>query len=309
MQLRYHGYDVAGISFGSMFGQKAVGGWSLKFSLTFSPKQIPQGPHVDYEVKEVQDLRVHVNVSLASRAPMPLGIAHCHQQRFFPIHKYSSSEGRLFELVLSEGQLAALEEMRAGGGLTFKFDVYARGEGSRGPEPLQAEFSKELNLSEWTKVLKDMGAAQYLCVALQLPACDSNDPHAKVIAYMRRAQDFHLQGEYRACVASCREALELLTKLQEDAAGPNGALSTQAVLEAYRTNRTTRSDMTRAQRLVFLRIATNHLTHLGHHPPQHSGDVLSRQDAALAIAACAGLISASMAEDLAKSSEGNQPAS
>lgn len=46
MHLRYHGYDVAGVSFGGMFGQKAVGGWSLKLSLTFSPKQIPQGPQV-----------------------------------------------------------------------------------------------------------------------------------------------------------------------------------------------------------------------------------------------------------------------
>src|SRR5690349_12250021 len=165
MTLRYHGYDVAAVSFTGMFGQKAVGGWSLKFSLTFAPKQIPQGPHVDYQVKEVSDLRVHVSVSSAAKALVPLGVAHCQQQRFFAIHKYSSNEGRLFELVLSEGQLAALEEMRGGGGLTFKFDIYARGEGDRGPEPLQTEFTKEFTLSDWTKVLKDMGAAEYLCVA------------------------------------------------------------------------------------------------------------------------------------------------
>jgi hypothetical protein len=295
MQLRYHGYDVAGITFGGMFGQKAVGGWSLKFSLTFHPKQIPQGPVVDYQVAEVQDLRVHVSVSSTAGPVQPLGIAHCLQQRFFTIHQYSSQEGRLFELVLSAGQLAGLEEMRAGGGLKFKFDIYARGEGTRGPEPLQAEFTKDFNLSEWTKLLMEMGAAEYLCVAVLLPACNSDNPHAPAIAYVRRAQDFLVQGEYRAAVASCREALEVLTGLQDKAAGTDGPHSTAAVLSAYRTSR---SDMSRAQRLVFLRIATNNLTHLGHHPPERSEDVLSRQDAALTITTCAGLISASMTEGL-----------
>lgn len=230
---------------------------------------------------------------------MPLGIAHCHQQRFFSIHKYSFNEGRLFELVLSEGQLAALENMRAAGGLVFKFDIYARGEGDRGPEPVQTEFTKEFNLSDWTKMLKDMGAAEYLNVALLLPASDTDDPHAAAIANVRRAQDYFLQGDYRGCVASCREPFEVLTKLHEDVAGKEGPLSSKTVLEAFQTNRSTRTDMSRAQRLVMLRIAANHLTHLGHHPPERSEDVLSRQDAALTISTCAGLISASMSEGLA----------
>jgi hypothetical protein len=296
MYLRYNGCDVASISFGGMFGQKAVGGWSLKFSLTFQPRQIPRGPHVDFQASEVNDLRVHVAAGSTASQMSPLGVAYCHQQRFFRINEYSSPEGRLFELVLAEGQLAALEAMRGAGGLTFKFDIYARAEGTRGAEPVQAELTKTFNLSDWTELLKNMGAAEYLCVPLLLPAVDSHDAHAGAIEHVRGAQRFMLQGEYKAAVASCRESLELLSRLHDAASGEEGPLATSAVMSAYRTNR---AEMTRAQRLVFLRIAAYHLANLGHHPSARFDDVLSRQDAALSIAACAGLISASMAEGLA----------
>lgn len=296
MYLRYNGFDIAGIAFSGMHGQRAVGGWQLKFSLTFQPRQVPQVAHVDFQVSEVHDLRVHVSVAATMGEVFPLGVAHCQQQRFFRVNEYSSQEGRLFELMLAEGQLAALEAMRGAGGLNFKFDIYARGEGTRGPEPLQAELKKAFNLSDWTKLLEEMGAAEYLCVPLLLPTVTPHDPHASAIDQVRRAQKFMLQGEYRAAVASCRESLELLTKLHEASSGENGPLATGAVMTAFRTNR---MEMSRAQRLIFLRIAAYHLTNLGHHPSGKSEDVLSRQDAALSIAACAGLVSASMAEGLA----------
>lgn len=296
MYLRYNGYDVASISFGGMFGQKAVGGWSLKFSLLFQPRQIPRIAHADFQVSEVHDLRVHVSAASTAGEMAPLGVAHCHQQRFFRVHEYSSQEGRLFELVLAEGQLAALEAIRGAGGITFKFELYARTEGTRGPEPAQAELTHTCNLSDWTKLLHEMGAAEYLCVPLLLPALNSDDTHAPAIEHVRRAQKFMLQGEYRAAVASCRESLELLSRLHDAASGEDGLLASNAVMTAYRTNRT---EMTRAQRLVFLRMAAYHLANLGHHPSGKSADVLSRQDAALSIATCAGLISASMAEGLA----------
>lgn len=305
MELRYNGSDVASITFSGMWGQKAVGGWALRFSLTFQTKQVSQGPHASYKAEGIYDLRAHVSVSSASSELVFLGVAHCRQQRFMSIRDHSQQEGRLFDLSLLDGQLAALEEMRGAGGITFHFDIYAQGDGTAGPWPLETVLKKDFNISEWTKLLEDMGAAEYLCVPVLLPQSRVSDPHNEPIGYVRQAQGFLLQGEYRAAVARCREALELLTGLHDAAAGPNGALSTKSVLEAFRKDR---REMSRAQRLVFLRIAANHLTHLGHHPPESSRDVLSRQDAALAIAACAGLISASMTEGLAQArSIGDQP--
>jgi hypothetical protein len=297
MDLRYNGQDIATVSFSGMFGQRALGGWALRFSLTFRPKQVPQTPHSNFQAEGVYDLRVHVSVSTRACPAVFLGVAHCRQQRFFSITDYGHAEGRLFDLTLLEGQLAALEEMRGADGITFHFDIFAQGNGTCGPLAMEGALAKEFNLSEWTKLLRDMGAAEYLCVPLLLPKPRSGDPHEGAVKHLRRAQDFMLQGEYRSAVGSCREALELLTVVHERAAADGGLLSSAAVLKAYDK---TRKQMTRAERLVLLRMAALHLTHLGHHPSERTADVLSRQDASLAVATCAGLISASMADGLEK---------
>lgn len=298
MDFRYNGSDVASVSFSGMSGQNALGGWRLLFTLTFETKQVSQAPHLSCKAEGIYDLRAHVSVSTESAAQVFLGVAHCRQQRSMTIRDYNQQEGRTFDLTLLDGQLAALEKMRGAGGVTFHFDVYAEGNGTVGPWALETTLKKEFNLSEWTKFLRDLGAAEYLCVPLLLPKAASGDPHESAINYLRQAQSFMLQGEYRAAVGSCREALELLTTIQEEAVEPGGPLSAAGVLDAFNKKR---RNMSRAQRIVFLRIATTHLTHLGHHPPENSRDVLSRQDASLAIAACAGLISASMTERLADS--------
>lgn len=299
MSLRYNGQEIALVTFSGMNGQPALGGWLLRFSLTFEPKPVPKTPYFNFQADGAFDLRVHVSVSSRSSQPLFLGVAHCRQQRFFAINEHAQRQGHLFDLSLLDGQLAAIETMRGAGGVTFHFDVFAQGSGTVGPLPLEASVREEFNLSDWTKLLHQMGAAEYLCVQMLLPQPGYGDPHEPAISYLRRAQDFMLQGEYRTAVASCRECLELLTRVQDSAAG-GGSLSTEAVVKAFDR---TRKQMTREERLVFLRVAALHLTHLGHHPTANPQDVLSRQDASLALATCAGLISASMADGLGAPAE------
>lgn len=295
MSLRYNGQDVALVTFTGMTGHKALGGWLLRFSLTFEPKPAPKSPFFNFEADGVYDLRVHVSVAAGASEPLFLGVAHCRQQRFLAVNDTAQRQGHLFDLRLLDGQLAAIEDMRGSGGVTFQFDVFAQGSGSLGALPMETSFRQDFNLSEWTKRLAEMGAAEYLCVPMLLPRPGAGDPHEPAIKHLRRAQEAMLRGDWRAAVASCRESLELLTDLQEKAFA-GGNLTTQAVVQSFGTRR---KQMSREERLVFLRVAAVQLTHLGHHPTDNPRDVLSRQDASLAIAACAGLLSASMADGFA----------
>jgi hypothetical protein len=295
MSLRYNGQEIALVSFSGMTAQKALGGWLLRFSLTFEPKPVPTSPHFSFKADGVYDLRVHASVAAGASGPLFLGVAHCRQQRFFAVNDMAQRQGHLFDLSLLEGQLAAIEDLRGSGGVAFQFDVFAQGSGSLGAQPMETSLRQDFNLSEWTKRLAEMGAAEYLCVPMLLPRPGAGDPHEPAIKHLRRAQEAALRGDWRAAVASCRESLELLTELQQEAfAGTN--LTTQAVIQSFGPRR---KQMSREERLVFLRVAALQLTHLGHHPTDNPRDVLSRQDASLAIAACAGLLSASMADGFA----------
>lgn len=292
MSLRYNGQEVALVSFTGMWGQKALGGWKLQFSLTFDPKPVPKSPFFKFEAHRVSDLRVHVSVATETSQPLFLGVAHCRQQRFFPINDLGQRPGHLFDLSLLDGQLAAIESMRGSGGVTFHFEVFAQGDGTEGPLPMETSLREELNLSDWTKRLHEMGAAEYLCVQMLVPRPSSGDPHVPAIKYLRRAQDSMLRGDYRAAVASCRESLELLTALHEREFATTH-LTSAKVLQAFNDRRKT---MSREERLVFLRMAAQHLTHLGHHHSENPRDVLSREDASLVMTVCAGLLSASVAD-------------
>jgi hypothetical protein len=294
MNLRYNNQEIALVTFTGMTGQKALGGWLLRFSLTFEPKPVPKSPFFKFEADGVSDLRVHVSVGAGASEPLYLGVAHCRQQRFFPINELAQRQGHLFDLSLLDGQLAAIEDMRGSGGVTFQLDVFAQGSGTLGQQPMETSLRQEFNLSEWTKRLAEMGASEYLCVPMLLPQAGAGDLHEPSIKHLRRAQDAMLRGDWRAAVASCRESLELLTDLQDEAfAGSN--LTSQVVVQSFGTRRKL---MSREERLVFLRVAAVQLTHLAHHPTDNPRDVLSRQDASLAIATCAGLLSASLAAGL-----------
>lgn len=295
MSLRYNGQDIALVTFTGMTSQKAIGGWLLRFSLTFEPRPIPKSSFFNFEADGVYDLRVHVSVSAGASEPLFLGVAHCRQQRFFQVNDMAQRQGHLFDLSLLEGQLAAIEAIRGTGGVTFQFDVFAQGSGSLNALPMETSLRHEFNLSEWSRRLAEMGVAEYLCIPMQLPQPAAGDPHEPAIKHLRRAQEAMLRGDWRAAVASCRESLDLLTALQERAFASSN-LTTQSVIQSFGTRR---KQMSREERLVFLRVAAVQLTHLAHHPTESPRDVLSREDASLVLAACAGLLSASLADGFA----------
>lgn len=292
MSLRYNGQEIALVSFSGMWGQKALGGWRLQFTLTFEPKPVPQTDFFNFQADMVSDMRVHVSVAAGSKEPLFLGVAHCRQQRFLPVNELQQRQGYMFELALLDGQLAAIEAARGSAGVAFHFEVFAEGSGTRGPWSMETTLRQEFNLSEWTKLLHEMGAAEYLCVQMLLPRPGAGDPHEPAIKHLRRAQEAMLRADYGSVVASCRDSLELLTRLHEREFGDSN-LTSANVEKAFKERRKT---MTREERLVLLRIAAHHLTHLGHHPSDNPRDVLSREDASLAMSVCAGLLSASTAD-------------
>ena len=297
MRLQYHGYEVSTVMCSGLTGQPGSAGFVLAFFLTFQPKQIPQLAHVDCEAREIRDLRLRVSVQAAKRS-MVLGVVGCLEQAFLRVDQYGHQDTKRFELFLSEGQLAAIEQARGTGGLVFDLELFATATGNKGAEYTKAEFKYERNLVDWTKLLREFGASEYMCVPVAMPQVGSENAHTAAVKWLRSAQKFMQQGEFAAAIGECRHVLEKLTVVNEEAvaavAGDAPCLDDEHVLSAY-VSRKERRAMTRGQRLVLVRMAVFHLTNIAHHPGGHPEQTLSREDASLVLASTAALVSASVA--------------
>jgi hypothetical protein len=299
VSLQYNGFEVSTVACTDITGQPAAGGHALAFFLTFQPKQIPNGAMSDAEATEVRDLRLRVTVT-SGRKTLLLGFAGCLEQAFVRVDKYGHVDTKRFEFVLGEGQLAAIEEARGIGGVSFSLELFATSVGNKGPWYAKAELKVGRSVADWVKLLSDMGSAEYLCVPVALPKVGVDDVHAPAIKWLQSAQKFMLQGEYATAIGECRHALDSLTSLTEDVAEAGGfaaRVKESRVLEAYNSpRRQERKRMTRGQRLVLVRLAVYHLTNISHHQAEHPEQTLSRQDASLVLASTAALLSASIAQ-------------
>lgn len=299
MSLQYNGFEVSTVSCTGVTGQPAAGGHALAFFLTFQPKQIPKSAMSDAEATEVRDLRLRITVT-SGRKTLLLGLVGCIEQAFVRVDKYGHVDTKRFEFVLGEGQLAAIEEARGTGGVSFSLELFATSIGNMEPWYTKAELRVERSVADWVDLLSEMGATEYLCVPVALPKVGVNDVHAPAIKWLRSAQKFMLQGEFATAIGECRHALDSLTSLTEDAAEAGGiaAMTKESrVLEAYNSpRRQERKRMTRGQRLVLVRLAIYHLTNISHHQAEHPEQTLSREDASLVIASTAALLSASIAQ-------------
>ena len=299
MRLQYNGFEVSTVACTGITSQAAAGGHALAFFLSFQPKPIPQSPMTDAEAAEVRDFRLRVTVTCGQQT-MLLGVVGCLEQAFLRVDKYSYVDTKRFEFVLGEGQLAAIEDVRGTGGVSFALELFATSMGNKGAEYTKAELKVECSVADWVKLLSDMGATEYLCVPVALPKVGVHDVHAPAIKWLRSAQKFMLQGEFATAIGECRHALDSLTSLTEDAAEAGGIaarVKESRVLEVYNSpRRQERKRMTRGQRLVLVRLAVYHLTNISHHQAEHPEQTLSREDASLVIASTAALLSASIAQ-------------
>lgn len=192
----------------------------------------------------------------------------------------------MYHLPLHADQFLALEHIRQGQGLAFTLDLRGNSHGPQGIRPIDASLQLRVAVSEWASVLRDANASDILLVGVALPLTTKKRKLVTAIALVRRAHEFQLRGEYAAAIGECRRAIESVWKIGklEEAA--------RAARKMLSDNTLARRSMSKKDRELALGEALINFTHPAHHV-ECSGDaeIFSRQDAALAVATAAALVS------------------
>lgn len=194
----------------------------------------------------------------------------------------------MYNVTLPADQLLALETRRQNRGLVFRIDVRGNALGQYGVGPVDETLTINTGLGDWLRILAEGGTADALLIGLPL-SLSSDSAASTPLALVRQAHRFLQSGEYDACIAECRRAMESLWKaagVHDAAKRARGALANHAQRRA----------MTKLDRTLAMGEALVAFTQPAHHVGDDGDpEVFSRADATLALATSASLIGTALA--------------
>jgi hypothetical protein len=282
VSFNYNGYSVADIEVAGISGRVGIGVSLLCFSICF---RIPATALVGVRVRNFQ-LKINVEVG-PGKQPIFVGFAEPENPLELAIKNNENPTRLLFELPLGEGQLFALEELRAGDDLNFRLKFAALADGPNGVWPQHDEIGFKVNLSDWARVLKELQGPEYMVIGIAMPTCTQNHALAESVERIRRAHAHLVDGRFDAVVSECRIAIESAGS----AAGEQTAISA-----AVQRSKSAKREMTKLEREFSLVEAVRHYTHLAHHVDDQGGaEYYSRDDANMILAIATALVSSTVA--------------
>ena len=125
-------------------------------------------------------------------------------------YDYASKKSITFEIELDPKRIEALEKIRAGGELNFKFTIYARARDRNGIQEVSESITYNANQSIWVSVLEGMGYRKTMLLEIPVLSEEISPSFAKAVENLKQAQLHLLNGHYRDSVATCRDVLECL---------------------------------------------------------------------------------------------------
>lgn len=207
-----------------------------------------------------------------------LGLPFRFQQQIRPA--FVSVE---FKLTLFPAQIAAVEELRAGGDLRFLLTIVGEGGGySENPKaihPTNDSLWKALARSDWVRMLHDAKAMDILLLEIPMPFVEPPAGLKPVIDNLRQAQNMFYEGHYPDCLINCRKSIETLAAFQQR--GRNWSA------DALKRLASEREGMTKDERALGAEACLYHFASLS----AHDGSVeILRRDAKFALALTATLL-------------------
>lgn len=284
MSLTYNSRIIADAQVQGVFGLRGIGCYQLRFSLDFN---LPNwGPHDETIV--LSGLRAEIAVGANPGDFKLLGYAVPEAPLSLQTKEFPQRQPMLFLLDLSEQQLFALENMRNGGGLYFRVAVSGEARGSKDRQWAREEFRHEVTLSDWSRVLRDLGYSDVLVVGVELPKAELGHKLRPAVELVRQAHGDLIGGRYDSVVARCRQALESLRTVLGQKESIEGALD--------KFCKGPRKTMTKHERELLIGEAARHYAHLAHHVDQAGEQQwYSRGDATFLLAITAATISSEVA--------------
>jgi HEPN domain-containing protein len=188
-----------------------------------------------------------------------------------------------FYIALSDAQLLAIEEARKGGSVDLKLNLVAMGYHPQyGQQAITDDIPYRANLSDWARILKELGHGDVIVLGVHLPIGEEAAPLRSAIEFLHQANRHLSNGEYDAVVARCRLAIESAQKILGDEAATRDAMS------LYQKHRVSMSTLQREQ---MIREAVRNYTHLAHHVDNEGGvEQYGRSDATFLLTMAAAVI-------------------
>lgn len=135
------------------------------------------------------------------------------QSRDVPITSFDTNYTGNFDLEidLNAGNIEAIEQIRLGGGLKVRLNLYGAATCDQFNEyPISVGLYYDANQSTWINVLEGMGYRRTMLLEIPMFG-DQKDPNLRQISeFLQKAQQYLLQGHFREAIGSCRDVLESL---------------------------------------------------------------------------------------------------
>lgn len=191
------------------------GGHEVRFRLKLrAPWLLDDTP----ESVETLSLQARIDASSGS-SPRPLG----HTSLMCLVRRFATSEQLCF--VISDEQLLGLEVMRGEGGIDFQLDITAvlSDRNDDRPSWTATQVRQMVTHSRWLELLDQVGAGATITIRVPSPITDAtsdgtlvapNSASASQAARrLREARQLLRDGNYEACVQTCRSVLDNLKEL------------------------------------------------------------------------------------------------
>lgn len=211
---------------------------------------------------------------------MPVGYVRPDQPVKFRFYDHVSTQHVLFAMQVDARQINAIEQARDGGDLDF--ELLIRGEGtdkslaSEQVCAVQDTWTFHVPRSTWIATLRQANVVNILLFDVPVPL-GAKAPHARrAIEYLEKAKSKFLEGDYRACVAECRTAVqELGAEAWTENEWSTGVLKKLALSER---------GLSKDEREVAILAAVRSYAHLAHHGESEGGNPeYTRADATFAL--------------------------
>lgn len=279
MGLNYNSRIIADARITNISGMEGMGVSILRINVEFT-----QTPWANTEVQAAANvLWGDLNLRPDSGRVGHLGRAHPDH----PINLAPSPHGgtvhRTFSIALSDAQLFAVEEARKGGNVELKLSLVAAGYSSQyGQQVITDDIVCRLSLSDWARVLGELGHGDVIVLGVHLPSGNESSPLRSAIELLHSANRHLLNGEYDAVIARCRQAIESAQAILVDDDATKVAMSLYPKQKA---------SMSTLQREQMIREAVRNYAHPAHHVDKNGDtECYGRSDAAFLLTMAAAVI-------------------
>jgi hypothetical protein len=205
------GKIIAEFTSSGVSGDSAIGFYRLRFSLRYDT---PPWPDRQFQFRNA---KAEVYVVGSDINQKFLGLADPERPLIITAKPHASRSFILFNLHLSGKQLVAIEDVRRGGDLRFNLIIFGEAHADADSQAVQDELSIPVNQKAWIDVLKQMNYTDFILFEIPMPDKGAPADLKASVDLLSKAKEHYIFGNYVDTVATCRLALESLTKgLNED---------------------------------------------------------------------------------------------